>query len=181
MHGLQDAESGKCSSTIVWEIIKVCFNTGYVVLTFSFQIICSFQSMQCTCTLHTCCFAHHRCFELLFLIRLFFCVLNYTPDTVNIALEIGGVPRVHNYRMLYNQSACIFSSLPALLLFKKTMEILIDTECLWGLHWGNSEKPCGRYWVKPSYTWGRYSLYWGHFSFTKRTLISKKIKNASGI
>lgn len=43
MHGLQDVERGKYSSTTVWEIIKVSFHTGYVVLIFSFQNICTFQ------------------------------------------------------------------------------------------------------------------------------------------
>lgn len=31
MHGLQNFDSGKCISTIVWEIIKVCFNIGYAL------------------------------------------------------------------------------------------------------------------------------------------------------
>lgn len=52
MHGLQDVKSGKCNLTVVWKIIKVWFNIGYVVWTFSFQKFCTFKSNVSIHVLH---------------------------------------------------------------------------------------------------------------------------------
>lgn len=33
MHGLQDVDGGKCSSAIIWEVIKVCFTLHMIAYT----------------------------------------------------------------------------------------------------------------------------------------------------